>query len=984
MTPIPHKKTCMKGLFLKFLRLRFLSLIQEKVIITSRIMAIFPMYIPLIMDNSNKPYLADKYPVLQTNEFTASAKIPLSEKLNILPIKSNPSENIETKIKIKPGSLVNQNSSSPNLKPQINQAGKESPVSDEIPLSRKLTILPIGINLGKSNAIPSTTVKGLENGKEAIDFNNWLIPFNDFIQALNFNVTKKDDGQLELRSVGLIIKFDPQILVNDPDIGQAISVEQIRKIFKIPTEFSVAEYAIVLSPSWLGKSLNNKQYQEQELPIIFKDLPQINPPFFSFRGITQTTSLGYSGVSNIGNNNSLNYQSEFKLLGGVLDGSLFSNIQQFDQNAVSNWQLRELQYFRPSPYKDYIIGTQLPFWTRVNRNQTDYLGATLIQRLGYIPPNNPSFSDRGFNPQIRLGSNEVVRTITGKAAAGTLVQLVTKNANLIVSERLVDDSENYRFENVVTASNSFGGIGGNVNYKLLLYPGGNLSAEPEEVSLNYQNLQGQINRGKSAFIISAGTRRTGLNQSFFGNTTNFQGGASYYLGLSDEITLGTGIVYDNSTKAYNEIFYQPVNFPVTFRLGALSGNTINFNADVIYRTNNFGLSFGGDEKYYNSNLYWSLNPKFSLFSNWYSGVSNQDNNRLETGFNLNAKPVSLTVSYDTKNVVNWFLRSRFDPFLISTRKYNQQTSSELIYNLSGDRFFTSTGHAIRSNYDTNDKDYLGSLNWIYRTPFTDKNGRSLLDLELGYGSGSYGSGMIASASTTVLPGLGLRFTYRNVSLSDNNSSLSLNLFTSILLQPSINFSSDETKLEKLRAQGGIFLQPFLDKNNNRVFDNGEKIYTEDIESVFLINNQPLNKLGVSRPSIIKNGALFELPPGNYRLDIDPAGYPLGWKALQSAYAVKVSAGTYTKVLVPLTPSYVVTGRVRNQEQKPINGVQVEAVSRSNPEKRFVSVTNNAGIYYLEDLKIGMYDLFINGKLAQPNSWEIKTDSETLIELNLQQ
>ena len=141
MTPIPHKKTCMKGLFLKFLRLRFLSLIQEKVRITSRIMAIFPMYIPLIMDNSNKPYLADKYPVLQTNEFPASAKIPLSEKLNILPIKSNPSENIETKIKIKPGSLVNQNSSSPNLKPQINQAGKESPVSDEIPLSRKLTLL---------------------------------------------------------------------------------------------------------------------------------------------------------------------------------------------------------------------------------------------------------------------------------------------------------------------------------------------------------------------------------------------------------------------------------------------------------------------------------------------------------------------------------------------------------------------------------------------------------------------------------------------------------------------------------------------------------------------------------------------------------------------------------------------------------------------------------------------------------------------------
>jgi hypothetical protein len=975
----------MKGLSIRFLCFRLLSLIQKKVRVTSTILAIFPMYIPLNVDNLNKSYLADKYPVLQTNKSSALEKTPLSKKLIILPRKINPGENIETQIKLKSsGFLLNQNLSSPDLKPQINESGKELPVSNQTPLSGKFTILPIGINLGESNVIPSTTVKGLENGKEAIDFNNWLIPFNDVIQALNFNVTKKDDGQLELRSVGLIIKFDPKILVNDPDIGQAISVEQIRNILKIPTEFSVAEYAIVLSPSWIGKSLDNKQYQEQDLPVIFKNLPQINPPFFSFQGITQTTNLGYSGVSNIGNNNNLNYQSEFKLLGSIVGGSLFANIQQFDQSTVSNRQLRDLQYFRPSPSRDYIIGTQLPFWTRVDRNQTDYLGATLIQRLGYTPPNNSSFSDRGFNPQIRLSSNEVVRTIKGKAAPGTLVQLVTQNANLIVSEKLVDDSGNYRFENVVTASNSFGRIGGSVNYKLLLYSGGNLSAKPEEVSLNYQNLQGQINRGKSAFIISAGTKRTELNQSFFGNTTNFQGGATYYLGLSDQITLGTGIVYNNSTKVYNEIFYQPVNFPLTFRLGALTGNTINFNADVIYRTNNFGLSFGGDENYYNSNLYWSLNPEFSLFSNWYSGISNQDNNRLETGFNLNLKPVSLTVSYDTKNVVNLSLRSRLDPFLISTRKYKQQTSSELIYNLSGNRFFTSTGHAIRFNYDTNNKDYLGILNWIYRTPFTDKNGRSLLDLELGYGSGSNGSGMIASASTGILPGLGLRLTYRDVSLSDNNSSLSLNFFTSLLLQPSINFSNDETKLEKLRAQGGIFLQPFLDRNNNGLLDHGEKIYTEDIEALFLINNQPLNELGVFRPNIIKNGALFELPPGNYRLDIDPAGYPLGWKAVQPAYAVKVAAGTYTKVLVPLTPSYVVTGRVLNQEQKPLNGVQVEAISRSNPEKRFVSVTNNAGIYYLEDLKIGAYNLFIDGKPAQPNSWEIKTDSETFFELNLQQ
>ena len=853
----------------------------------------------------------------------------------------------------------------------------QAPAASKIPLSGKFTILPLGINVGGNNVIPSTTVKGLENGKEAIDFNNWLVPFADVIKALKFNVTKKDDGQLELRSVGLIIKFDPSLLVNDPDIGQAISVEQIKNILNIPAEFSIAEYALVFNPSWLTKNVNDKQYQEKEQPVILAGLPQINPPFLSLTGISQRTNLSQTLGTNFSNNN-LNYNSEFKTLGSVVGGSLFSRIQQINSNVGSNWQINELQYFHPSPYTDYLIGTQAPFWGRFDRNQGEYFGTTIIQRLGYTPANNSSFSYGGVNPLDKLNTNEVLRTITGKAAPGTLVQLVTQNSNLIVGEQLVDNSAKYRFENVVTASNSLTGNAESQNYKLLLYPGGNLSGKPEEIPLNYRNLQGQINKGKSAFVISAGTEINRTNQSFFGNLGDFQGGATYYFGLSNEITLGTGVVYDGSTQPYSEILYQPVNSPLTFKLGALTGNQISFNADISYRTNNFSLGFGGDEKSYNTNLFWALNRKVSLFSNLYSSGTN---NRLETGFNFNLQPVFLSLSYDYKNSINGALNARLDPFLIGIRKYNQNISSELIYNLSGSRLFGSTGNAISLKYDTDDKNYLGSLNLIYRTPWKSKDGRSLLDLEFGYGNGSQGHGIITSASTTLVPGLGLRLTYSAV--SNNSSSLSLNLFTSLLLQPSMNFSGDETKLEKLRTQGGILLQPFLDKNNNGRHDHGEDFYTEDIESLFLINNQPLNKLGVSRPKNVSKGALFELPPGNYRLDIDPAGFPLGWKAIQPAYAVKVSPGSYTTVLIPLIPAYVVTGRVIDKEGKAITGVSVEFVSRSHPEKRVTSVTNSAGIYYLEDLNVSTYNVLIDGKLAQPNTLEINTNSKTFLELNLQ-
>ena len=558
--------------------------------------------------------------------------------------------------------------------------------------------------------------------------------------------------------------------------------------------------------------------------------------------------------------------------------------------------------------------------------------------------------------------------------------MVTQNSNLIVAEQLVDSSGKYQFEKVITATNSLGGSGLGINYKLLLYPQGNLSAKPEQIPLNYLNLQGQINQGKSAFVLTAGARRSSTNQNLFGNFDGFQAGAGYYWGLSDEITLGTGIVYDNSIQPYTEILYQPVNFPLTFRVGALVSSQVNFNADVRYATDNFRLSFGGDEKSFNSNLYWSLHPQLGLFSNWYSGSAD---NRLETGFNLNLQPVFISLSYDTRNTINGTLRADFRPLLISVRKYRQQTNSELFYNLSGDRFFTSTGHGVRLVYETDDKNYLASANWIYRTPGLNRDGRNPLDLEIGYGKGSQGSGLIASASTNLVPGIGLKLTYSQVSLSSNSSSIALSLSTSLLTQPNLNFSSDDSKLEKLRTQGGIILQPFFDKNSNGRRDDGEDFYTKDIELLFLINNQPLNRLGISRAEIVGDAASFELPPDTYRLDIDPAGFPLGWKAVESAYAIKVTPGVYTTALIPLVPSYVVTGRVTSQEGKPMIGVSVQFVSRSNPKKTVTSVTSNAGIYYLEDLKPDVYDVVINGKPAQPNTLEINANTETFLELNLQ-
>jgi hypothetical protein len=171
----------------------------------------------------------------------------------------------------------------------------------------------------------------------------------------------------------------------------------------------------------------------------------------------------------------------------------------------------------------------------------------------------------------------------------------------------------------------------------------------------------------------------------------------------------------------------------------------------------------------------------------------------------------------------------------------------------------------------------------------------------------------------------------------------------------------------------------MDKNANGVHDKDETIYTEQADLLFILNNKPLPR---SKVQITSKGIYTQLAPGTYRLDLDPAGYPVDGTPTQSAYAVNVVAGSYTTITVPFTISYTIAGVVQNSQGIPVIGAKVEAVSTSKNKKAFV-VTNSAGIFFLENLSLGTYQLFVDGQLAQPSTVEIRQDSESTQEVTLQ-
>ena len=96
--------------------------------------------------------------------------------------------------------------------------------------------------------------------------------------------------------------------------------------------------------------------------------------------------------------------------------------------------------------------------------------------------------------------------------------------------------------------------------------------------------------------------------------------------------------------------------------------------------------------------------------------------------------------------------------------------------------------------------------------------------------------------------------------------------------------------------------------------------------------------------------------------------------------MEIVAGSYTTTSIPFVASYTLAGTVKDTEGKPVAGARVEAID--NSKSSVVSITNNSGIFYLEQLRQGTYELKVNNKSVEPNKIIINSDSPNLQELNL--
>lgn len=885
------------------------------------------------------------------NNLTLAETIP-----TVIPIEA-PSNDPNRRSEIdqtKPSDLP---SSDPQPEPVPTPSTETKPDSNN---ATESTLFIIGLNVGPRNVNAGVLVRGKVTDTEAIDLENWLIPYDEVLTALKFTSKVISENEVELRSPFKVTRINLNQVRTDPELGLVLSVQEIREFFGIEPKFDRREYALVFD---VPEVRNSARGQRQQQPIILEGLPRIVPSHFTLSQIEQRVNIDG------GENTNVTSQGNLSAVGTVLDSSWFMGVSQPDFNDNQTWRLSELQIARQRDKTDYYLGSLQSFWG--SRLGSDLWGFTTIQRQGFSPAS--IYGGGAPSPTLRLRPDQITTTVIGSAQPGTLVRLVRNfYGGEIIAEQLVDASGTYRFNQI-----PIGGQAGR-NYKVLLYPNGILTQEPQIEDARFTLVAQQLPVGTSARILSMGWQRQLKGNDFLGEFTQFNTAISQRWGLTEDLTVGLGAVYASSVNGLAEIFYQPKNSPLGVSVSGVMGDDLEINTDLIWDNYpNFSArvssNFDSKNNDFNSTDYtvdaqilprlrFVINGNFERgtdFGLQYSASSRNSYTLARVGINTDGEFV-------------WYLSQRLGKFYLTHRQSNTRTFSEFSY-------LFSRYQSVVLDYqtsDSTDNDNLFTAYGRYRSPGRTQYGEYRWQADLGVSTGSQGSGLYALVGTSILPGVSLQARYRGVSLTSNESSFNIQLVPNFNLQQGI--SAGNRQLERLRTEGGLLVKPFYDLNSNGKRDAKEEIYTDSSEFL-VVNNE------VVRPGEldVNRGKLFlRLSPGIYRVDLDPAGFPPDFQPSVNAFAVAVTEGSFTPVSIPLQPSYTVAGVVTNAEGKPLSGARVEGISTES-QSSVISITNGAGVYYLEQLRQGTYQLKVNGKSSvEPNTITINAQSETLQELNI--
>jgi Carboxypeptidase regulatory-like domain len=439
--------------------------------------------------------------------------------------------------------------------------------------------------------------------------------------------------------------------------------------------------------------------------------------------------------------------------------------------------------------------------------------------------------------------------------------------------------------------------------------------------------------------------------------------------------LGAGIAFDRETKGVGELFWQPSE-PLEIAMSATAGSQVDFLGRLSYRpSSNFSFATNSDQFSTTANANWRLTPNFSAISTYESLRGTTVGGEYFTSGRNSSTILRSDIS--DRGQIRAYASQRWENLQATLQRNESSNNAELSYRLPTEGGSSDGGHEFVLGYQNSQQTLntrLTSALWRYRSPERVGDGRYLWQTEVGYGWSGFGAGWLAAVDVNILPGLQLRSSYRGLSDTSNQDSYAIELTTTLLTSGGVRGTFD--RVENFRTVGKVVFQPFLDKNQNGRQDPGEEGYWDPL--LIRMNDRPIAQY---RPQLTDDRGDLNLPSGSYRLDIDPAGYPLNYRSRTDALRVEVVPSGVTTIAIPLIPAYVAIGVVKDTKGDAVPGARVEGTNLTTKTKVF-SITNDAGFYTLEGLEQGEYTLKVSDLVPKTDKLNITPSSQPTQELNL--
>jgi hypothetical protein len=286
--------------------------------------------------------------------------------------------------------------------------------------------------------------------------------------------------------------------------------------------------------------------------------------------------------------------------------------------------------------------------------------------------------------------------------------------------------------------------------------------------------------GMSTLTVSGGGNQNLVTKTnLLGEFKNFRGGIAIHRGLTKEVTVGIGFVYDDLARGYSQFIYQPDSLPLKTTVSLVSGKEgLDVRSHLKFRpTDNFVVNYYAQKGKQQFDVDWGLVSGFNLIAK-----GNTKDKSLTTGFKLAIGgeyfAIFAKAELNQDSEWQWKLDSRLGNLHFIYATNLDKSNSELNYELLNAKPL-GVKCSVFVKYETqmlkNNEEYLSVWGWrLSSTEKFDAN-RSRWSFDIGYGVGSQGEGAIASTGVAVAPDLFLKLTYQAISAVSDDMNVKVQL-----------------------------------------------------------------------------------------------------------------------------------------------------------------------------------------------------------------